>query len=367
MLVHFSIIPDPRIDRSKLHKLVDVLSISFLASIAGAEGWEDMTDYGEDNEEWLKTFLELPSGIPSPDTFRRVISCLEPEVFLKAVLEVIDSFFGAGSKKHIAIDGKTLCHSFDTEKNKGALHMVSAWAVRERVFLGQVKVDEKSNEITAVPKLLDMLNLSESVVTIDAMGCQRDIAEKIADKGGNYVFSLKGNHSSFHRLVQSRFKRFHATQFEDVAHTYCETTEKDHGRIEIRKYWQAEVPAWRTLKKQWKGFQTIGMVEAERIVGDKTSKEIRYFISSLELNAKEFSEAVRGHWEIENTLHWSLDVQMREDASRIRRDSGPENMALLRRLAISFLKKDISDKRSLRRRSRGAWTRPERILKLLKL
>src|SRR5665213_303177 len=196
MLASFSNIPDPRIDRSKLHKLVDILAMSFLASLAGAEGWEDMQDYAEDNEEWLKTFLELPHSVPSHDTFRRVISALDPEVFLKAVLEVIGQFFGAESKKHIAIDGKTICHSFDTASGQEALHMVSAWAVHERVFLGQIKVDEKSNEITAVPKLLEMLNLSDSVVTTDAMGCQREIAEKVTGKGGDYVFSLKGNHSN---------------------------------------------------------------------------------------------------------------------------------------------------------------------------
>lgn len=367
MLVHFTIIPDPRIERGKLHKLVDVLAISFLASLGGAVGYEDMEDYAIDNEEWLKTFLELPHGIPSHDTIRSVLCRLDPELFLKVVLEAIGSLFGHEVKRHIAIDGKTLCHSFDKSQGQEALHMVSAWAVGERLFLGQVKVDDKSNEITAVPKLIEMLDVKGAVITGDAMICQKEIVEQIISKGGDYVFSLKGNHPSLHQLVGGRFERCHQNQFQDVKHAYSETTDKDHGRIEIRKYWQVDVSAWRKTKEEWKGLRTIGMVEAERIIGEKSSKEVRYFISSLEPNAKEFSKAVRGHWEIENTLHWSLDVQLREDESRIRRDRGPENMAILRRLAVSYLKRDVNDKRSLRRKARSAWVSPANMLKLLQL
>jgi predicted transposase YbfD/YdcC len=258
----------------------------------------------------------------------------------------------------VAIDGKTLRRSFDGAAKKAAIHMVSAWSTHNSVVLGQVKTDEKSNEITAVPKLLELLRVEGCIVTLDAMGCQREIAQQIVDKGGDYVISLKGNQGALHAEVERLFTEAREESFETVPHSYEETLEKDHGRLERRRYWIT--PNLDSLKRaeRWPCLSSVGMVESERTIAGQTSREVRYFISSLPGNdAKKFGAAVRRHWEVENNLHWVLDVAFREDESRIRKDNAPENVAMLRHVALNLLRTDKTTKAGIQaRRKKAGWS-----------
>jgi predicted transposase YbfD/YdcC len=347
---HFSIVPDPRLMRAQKHRLVDILFIAVCTIICGGEGFTDMELFGEAKEAWLRGLLELPHGIPSHDTFGRVFSLLDPQAFGECFLRWTAALHAATQGQVIALDGKTLRHSFDTATGQAALHLVSAWASENGLALGQLKVDGKSNEITALPALLRLLDVQGCVVTMDAMGCQKELAGQIVAQGGDYVLGLKGNQGHLHEEVQYFFAEAQRQGWQNVPYDYHETAEKDHGRIEIRRCWLvAEVAIdWLERQDQWPGLASIAAIEAERRRGTKVTKETRYYISSLRDSAQQVAAAVRQHWGIENSLHWVLDVTLGEDASRIRKDHAPENLALLRRLALNLIKKAKRPKASVR-------------------
>ena len=349
-LAHFSILPDPRVERTKKHRLIDVLFIAVCTVICGGEGFTDMELFGEAKQEWLRSLLELPHGIPSHDTFGRVFSLLDPAEFGACFLRWSTALHEATKGEVIALDGKTLRHSFDVASGQAALHLVSAWASENGLALGQLKVDGKSNMITALPALLKLLDVHGCVVTMDAMGCQKELAGQIIQQQGDYVLCLKGNQGSLHEDTRYFFEQAKAMKFHDVPYHYHETVEKDHGRIEIRRCWMVEEAAieWLARADQWPGLASIAAIEAERRIGKNVTKETRYFISSLTGSAKKLAEAARKHWGIENSLHWVLDVTMNEDRSRIRKDHAPENLALLRRLALNLIKKTKRPKASVR-------------------
>jgi len=349
-VAHFSVLPDPRVDRGKKHRLIDILFIAVCTIICGGETFTDMELFGEAKHQWLRTLVELPHGIPSHDTFGRVFSRLDPQAFGECFLRWSAALHEATKGEVIALDGKTLRHSFDAATGQAALHLVSAWASENGLTLGQLKVDGKSNEITALPALLKLLDVKGCVVTMDAMGCQKELARQIIQQGGDYVLCLKGNQGSLHEDTRYFFEEAKKLTFQEVPHRYHETVEKDHGRLEIRRCWMVEEVAIQWLERgdQWPGLASIAAVEAERRIGKRKTKETRYFISSLTGSVKQLAEAARKHWGIENSLYWVLDVTMNEDQSRIRKDHAPENMARLRRLALNLIKKTKPRKASVR-------------------
>jgi len=357
---HFSVLPDPRIDRTRRHLLIDILFIAICTIICGGEGFTDMETFGSAKKDWLEQFLELPGGIPSHDTFRAVISRIDPCRFAECFTRWTAAIHELTGGEVIALDGKTIRHSFDTATGQDALHIVSAWATRSGVALGQVRVDEKSNEITAIPKLLEILEIKGCIVTVDAMGCQKDIAGKIIEGGADYVLCLKGNQTGLHEDVKWFFEEIGRSGFGDLAHRYFESVEKDHGRIEIRRCWMVEDDAIAWLGEQghmWAGLRSLAAIEAERHIGGKITTETRYFISSLTGSAEQLALAARGHWGIENSLHYVLDVTMNEDQNRIRKDNAPENLSILRKIAINSIKRETSSsKASVRIRiKKAAW------------
>jgi predicted transposase YbfD/YdcC len=286
------------------HKLVDIVAISLCAVLAGADEWTEITEFGTIKENWFKTFLELPHGIPSHDTFGRVFSMICPEEFEKAFLDWVRAAFHNIAPQVVAIDGKTLRHSYDRSSKKAAIHMVSAWATENSLVLGQIKTEEKSNEITAIPELLRVLALKGRIVTIDAMGCQREIVKQIVEQGADYVISLKGNQGTLHKEVELLFQNAKENAFKDLSHDTHETTDGDHGRIEVRRFTTTGEVHWSEDKSKWEKLTSFGMVESERQIGDKTTHETRYYISSLPSDALAFAQAARGQWGIENGLHW---------------------------------------------------------------
>jgi predicted transposase YbfD/YdcC len=354
---HLSEIEDPRREQTKLHKLIDILVIAVCATICGAEGFNEIEEFGEAKEEWLKQFLELSNGIPSHDTFRRVFMLIKPEKFQAVFFRWVESVSKATNGKLVNIDGKRLRGTKSKEKQNQALCMVSAWAQENRMVLGQVKCDEKSNEITAIPELLGFLELSGCIVTIDAIVCQREIVKQIVEQKADYVISLKGNQGNLHKDIKDYFVWAEKTKFRDIEFDYCETLEKGHGRIETRRCWVTEDIAWLEQKEDWMGLKSIVMVESQReVIDGKTTIERRYFISSLSADAQESLHAVRGHWAIENSLHWVLDIAFREDDCRIRAENSPENMAILRHISLNLLKQEKSCKRGIKtKRLKSGW------------
>jgi predicted transposase YbfD/YdcC len=329
------------------------LTIGLCSLLTGGESFTDMELYGRVKENWLKTFLELPNGIPSHDTINRVFSAIDPHAFLDCFVKWVQGICPALEDETVAIDGKALRHAYN--EGEAIPYIVSAWASESGLVLGQVKVDEKSNEITAVPELLSVLALKGCVVTLDAMGCQKEIAANIIDKHAHYVLSLKGNHATVHEEVREFFTDAVSPCANQCADTavqdrmdFFKTTEENHGRGETRRCWQSTDIDWFEDKPLWKDLTSIGMVESLRKVKGKTSIERRYFLSSLPLDAKRFAKAVRGHWGVENPLHWSLDVTFREDDSRARTKNAAQNVASLRRIALNLIKKDRSQKCSQR-------------------
>ena len=357
LIEHFSSITDPRIDRTKRHKLIDILTIAICATICGAETWEELEIFGQAKQDWFKSFLQLPNGIPSHDTFRRVIARIDPEQFRQCFLQWVRSSYELTQGQVVALDGKLSRGSVDRRTGKSAINMVSAWASQNRLVLGQVKVDEKSNEITAIPELLEMLEIAGCIVTIDAIGCQKEIATKIVEKGADYLLAVKANQGNLYEDLADYFQWAVEDKFKQTTFTMHQTTDGDHGRIEVRRCYASNDIEWLRNKEDWTGIGSIVMVERERTPdGEETSCERGYYISSMRGDAKALSEAVRGHWSIENSLHWVLDVGFREDASRIRKGHGPENMATLRHIALNLLKQDKSIKVGTRsKRLKAGW------------
>ena len=348
------LIQDHRSKRTLLHQLSDILTIAVLSVIAGGNGWEDMALYGLSKYDWLSTFLELPNGIPSPDTFRRVFEKIRPDEFERCfelwVLQILNDLF----PQLIAIDGKEIRGSYDRNTGTKSVHLVSAWSSESRLVLAQTKVSSKSNEITAIPILLDVLDIEGSIITIDAMGTQKDIADKIYQANGDYILSLKANHPTLFQDVNTWFT---AQQTANLLPLPLEhTTEAGHYRIEIRKYWAIELSQLPPLHGagQWAGFQTIIAVERVRHLRTKTTHEIQFYLSSLSSNSSQIFRAIRQHWGIENSLHWVLDVTLNEDICRVRSLHAPHNLALVRRFALNILNCEHTFKGSLKQKSKRA-------------
>ena len=355
-------IPDPRVERTRLHKLEDLLVISICAMLCGAESFEEMAVFGQAKSDWFESFLELPHGIPSHDTFNRVFAALDPEKFLEAFMQWTQGMRQAARREIVAMDGKALRRALNRGENPKVV--VSAWAVSNGLVLGQRKVDEKSNEIKAVPELLRVLELSGCIVTLDAMGCQKQIAREIKEADADYVLALKGNQGTAHQEIKSYLDEAIAAGRPELS--AWETVEKGHGRIETRRYWQSGNLAWFADKECWEGLRSVGVVEAVREINGVASTERRYYLSSLPVEVKEFAKAVRDHWGIENQLHWRLDVLFGEDQSRARSGYAAENLAALRRWALNLLKADkLKAKNSIKGRKKAAGWDNRYLLHLL--
>jgi len=353
----FAHVSEPRSANAR-HRLFDIFVIALCAVISGAEGWEDMEEYGQAQVEWFKQFLELPHGIPSHDTFRRVLSRLKPDELTQCFVSWTEALRESLDGEIVALDGKTLRRSFDHAASQGAIHMVSAWANAHRLVLGQLKVDAKSNEIIAMPKLLRMFDLEGAIVTIDAMGCQKEIAKTITEQGAEYVLALKDNHPTLHEEVPLLFEDVKAERLDDITSERHTTIDADHGRLETRHYWITSEIECLGVKGSWANITSVGLVEAQREVGGTVAIEQRYFLTSLPCDAVRFAQAVRQHWGVENALHWVLDVSFREDDCRIRQGYGAQNMAVLRHMALNLLRREAGHKRGIKaRRKRAGWDR----------
>ena len=329
------------------HPLLNIIVIAICGVICGADSWVEIEQFGQAKHDWLGGFLDLTNGIPSHDTFGRVFARIDPEQFQAGFSSWVQTISKISEGEIIALDGKQLRGSHDRGLGKRAITMVSAWAVSNHLVLGQRKVDAKSNEITAIPKLLEMLDLGGCVVTIDAMGCQTDVAAQIVDQGADYVLALKGNQGKLYEDAALFFAQSSQNGFDHVDHDYHKTVDGDHGRIEIRQCWTIDPRQWpehfRTLA-DWKNLRSIALIRAERRLNGKITHEKRFYISCRENNAKFMLRLTRGHWGIENSLHWVLDVAFHEDHSRIRNGNAPQNMAVLRHMAINLLKQEQSAK-----------------------
>ncbi len=353
---HFHDIDDQRIERTQFHLLHDIRIIAICAVICGADGPSAIEQYALAKQDWLNTVLKLPNGIPSHDTIGRVMAQIDPQQFQTCFMRWIQDICHLLPGEVVPIDGKTLRRSFDTELDLSPIHIVSAWASSNRLVLGQIKVDEKSNEITAIPQLIDALDLTDCVVTIDAMGCQKQIATRIRMKGAQYIRALKKNQGTLYAEVQDLFHRLRMDESPDGTLDYYETTNQAHGRHEIRRYWTIDTLDRLSPRDQWSDLHTVGMVESERTFAGETTIEWRYYILSLPSNAQTFGSAVRMHWGIENSVHWVLDVTFREDESRIRMGHGPENVAILRHIALNLLREETSCKGSIKtKRLKCGW------------
>jgi predicted transposase YbfD/YdcC len=359
LLEHFAAVQDPRVDRTKLHPLANILTIAISAVICGAETWDDIATFGEAKAEWFAGFLDLTNGIPSHDTFNRVFAALDADQFRAGFRAWMHAVCTVLPAEVVALDGKTVRRSHDRGAGKAALHLVSAWAATNRLVLGQVQVADKSNEMTAIPDLLRALALRGCLVTLDAMGCQRDIAQQIRTQDADYVLALKDNQPALYADVQETFHCAAADAWRGVAYDYAREVDKGHGRIETRHAWvvrDAEHLAWLQAAHDWPGLAAVGLVEAERRIGPERTVERRYYLLSTPLSATAFGAAVRGHWGIENQVHWVLDVVFREDLSRMRAGAAAANMAVLRHIARNLLQQTTVGRLSIKtKRLKAGW------------
>jgi predicted transposase YbfD/YdcC len=360
---HFSKLKDPRRAHRRLHLLQDIVVLALCAVIAGAQDWQEIETFGRKRRQWLKRFLKLPNGIPSHDTFERVFNRLKPQAFQACFRRWVQAVQEVLTIKHVAIDGKTLRGSGSAKL--GPLHLVSAWATAQRLSLGQVAVDTKSNEITAIPALLDLLDVHGAIVTIDAMGCQKAIARKIIDQGGDYILTVKENQEHLLADIQQTFMQACEMDFAGLEHDTYETRERGHGREEYRCYSVLYNTAGLRHADAWAGLTTIGMCYSERTVHGISSEELRYFIGSKKASAKVYGKALRNHWGIENSLHWQLDVSFDEDHNRVGKRNAAENLALLRRLTLSLLQAHPA-KLSIAKKRFAAALDPEFLAEILR-
>jgi predicted transposase YbfD/YdcC len=376
LVAHFAQVSDPRINRQKDHDLIDILVIAVCTLLCAGETFNDMEDFGKAKQDWFKTFLGLRNGIPSHDTFNRVFAALDPKEFLDCFLRWTQSLRQAVTQEIVALDGKALRRALN--KDQSVKYVVSAWAESNGLVLGQLKVADKSNEITAVPELLRVLELSGCIVTIDAMGCQKKIAKEIIEADADYVLALKGNQETVHEEVKSFLDAALAerqtaqpvgAKLSLAAATLAslETVEKDHGRLEIRRYYQSERLDWFADRPKWEGLKSVGMVESIRELDGNATVERRYFLASLPLGVETFARAVRSHWGVENKVHWIMDVCFREDQSRAKAGYAAENLATLRRLALNLLKREKTKKRGIRGKQLNASWDHAYLLRLLEI
>ena len=344
VIKEFERLEDPRVKREPKHLLIDIVTIAILATLCGADTMVAVETYGKRKREWLETFLQLPYGIPSHDTFSRVFALIDPQQFHECFLAWVRQITDKLDINLINIDGKTSRGSYDRENKLKALHTVSAWATEHNLVLAQQKVESFSNEITAIPELLNLLALKGAIITLDAMGTQTNIAAQIIQQEGDYILSLKGNQGNLHKGVKEFFKKAEATDWEGIEYTSFETTEAGHHRIERRQVWAVPINQLPDLPngQKWKGLASVVMVKRERQLWNQRTTEVCFYISSLESDATVLAKAIRSHWGIENSLHWVLDVTFNEDHSRMRTGHGPENMGLLRRLCLNLLKRETS-------------------------
>lgn len=360
---HFENIEDPRRGASCVYPLSTMITLAVCACIGGANDWVAIERFCRQHVAFFSRFLDLSPGIPSHDTFSRVFGLLDSQSFRLCLKRWLESLHIKTKGEFIALDGKTLRGSFDKALGKSGLHLVCAWASKQRVVLGEVAVDEKSNEITAIPTLLRMITIEGATVTIDAIGCQKEIASTILAKNADYVLAVKDNHPRLHDAISEEFIRLAEVDFKGpYVRRMAERETSQHGRVEKREYVIVPIPeSMKDLTRDWEGAESIGMVLSTRTVHGKTSTEVRYYLCSLEAYVKHFARAVRRHWGIENSLHWSLDVTFAEDASRIRKGQGPENMGILRRFVLSYLQQDTSMKDNIRgKRQCAGWS--EKVL-----
>jgi predicted transposase YbfD/YdcC len=374
LVAHFAQVPDPRINRRRDHDLIDILVIAICTLLCAGETFNDMEDFGKAKHDWFKTFLTLRNGIPSHDTFNRVFAALDPKEFLDCFLRWTQSLREAVSQEVVALDGKALRRALN--KDQSVKYVVSAWAESNGLVLGQLKVADKSNEITALPELLRVLELSGCIVTTDAMGCQKKISKEIIEADADYVLALKGNQETVHEevksfldaaLLEQQTPRPPGVKPSKAAATLAslETVEKDHGRFEIRRYYQSDQLDWFADRPKWEGLKSVGMVESLRQVDGKTTVERRYYLASLPLGVETFARAVRSHWGVENKVHWIMDVCFREDQSRARAGYAAENLATLRRLALNLLRRENTKKRGIRGKQLNAGWDHAYLLRLL--
>jgi len=368
-LSHFEDLEDPRLKshNNLQHQLVDILVITILATICGADTWVEIQEFGVAKHDWLKTFLELPNGIPSHDTFGRVFALIDPDKFEECFYDWIKSLSIDLSNEIIAIDGKTLRGSGNRRKHKKPLHIVSAWAAQNSLLLGQVRTQERSNEIEAIPRLLKMLDIVDSIVTIDAMGCQKEIALQIIEQGGNYVLSLKENQGNLYQDVVSIFTKGEGRQFKKMLNKRKLEKVHDHGRTETRRYTLISARDPLMFQVRWPGMKSIGMLEVTRTTNNQVEKSKRFFITSIDEDIDSFMRAVRRHWSIEINLHWSLDVSFREDLNRTRAGHSAQNLATVRRIALNLLSQEKTQKKGISCKRKTAGWNHQYLLKILKI